>query len=111
MITRTRATKHLNLTQATDSLAAYIQKLGEDKRVIIQEGQPVAGLMPVTEDELEDISLSKNPQFLAILEQSRASLHEKGGASLEQVKRRLGLAQGLKLYTLSIKRYVDHTQV
>ena len=107
MITRTRATKHLNLTQATDSLAAYIQKLGEDKRVIIQEGQPVAGLMPVTEDELEDISLSKNPQFLAILEQSRASLHKirRGFAGTGEAAIRVSV--GPK--TIAVLNCIDYT--
>jgi len=84
--------KNLDLTQATDSLAAYIQQLEEDQLVVMQDGKPVAVLMPVTEDELEDISLSKNPEFLAILDQSRTSLQRKGGVSLEQVKQRLGLA-------------------
>lgn len=83
--------KHLDLTQATDSLATYVRQLGEDKLVLIENGQPVAVLMPVTENDLEDISLSNNPEFLAILEQSRTSLREKGGVSLEQVKQRLGL--------------------
>lgn len=84
--------KHLDLTQATDSLATYVQKLGEDKLVVIQDGRPIAILMAVPEDDLEDISLGNNPEFLAILEQSRTSLQEKGGTSLEQVKQRLGLA-------------------
>jgi hypothetical protein len=83
--------KHLDLAQANDSLATYVQKLGEDKLVVIQNGHPVAVLMPVTEDDLEDISLGNNPEFLAILEQSRTSLREKGGISLAQVKQRLGL--------------------
>ncbi|NET59818.1 MAG: type II toxin-antitoxin system Phd/YefM family antitoxin [Symploca sp. SIO2E6] len=84
--------KHLDLTQATDSLATYIQKLEEDQLVVVQHGKPVAVLMPITEDELEDISLSNNPEFLAILEKSRTSLQRKGGVSLEQVKQGLGLA-------------------
>lgn len=83
--------KHLELTEATNSLATYIQELGEETVVIIQNGQPVAVLMPVREDALEDISLSNNPEFLSILEQSRASLKQKGGISIDQVKKRLGL--------------------
>jgi hypothetical protein len=78
--------KHLDLKQATEPLSTYVQKLGEDKLVVMQDGQPIAVLISVTEDELEDMSLSKNPEFLAILEQSRKSLREKGGSSLEQVK-------------------------
>jgi len=33
-----------------------------------------------------------NPEFIAILEQSRASLKSAGGIPLEEVKRRLGIA-------------------
>ncbi len=84
--------KHLDLAKATDSLATYVQKLGEGKLVVIQDGHPIAVLMPITEDELEDLSLSQNPEFLAILEQSKTSLKEQGGISLEEVKQRLGLA-------------------
>lgn len=83
--------KRLDLAQATDSLATYIQQLDEGKLVIIQDGQPVAVLMSVTEDDLEDSSLGNNAEFLEILEQSRSSLKEKGGSSIDQVKQRLGL--------------------
>jgi antitoxin (DNA-binding transcriptional repressor) of toxin-antitoxin stability system len=84
--------KRLDLAQATDSLATYVQNLGQGNLVIIQDGQPVAVLMPITEDQLEDRSLSQNPEFLEILEQSRASFKERGGISLEEMKQRLGLA-------------------
>lgn len=84
--------KHLDLAQATDSLATYVQNLGEGKLVVIQDGQPVAVLMSVTEDQLEDVSLSQNPEFLEVLEHSRASLKARGGISLEEMKQRLGLA-------------------
>ncbi|MGK7901374.1 MAG: hypothetical protein AB4352_08180 [Hormoscilla sp.] len=40
----------------------------------------------------ETISLSTNPEFLAILAESRASLKAEGGIPLAEVKRRLGLA-------------------
>jgi hypothetical protein len=83
--------RQLDLNQATESLAGYVEQLGDDQLVIIQDGQPVAVLMPVTEDELEDINLGQNPEFLAILEKSRTSLQDKGGRTLEQVKQRLGL--------------------
>ncbi len=81
--------KHLDLTQATDSLATYVQALGDDKLVVIQDGKPVTVLLSVTEDELEDLELSRNPEFL---EQARLSLREKSGTSLEQVRQQLGLA-------------------
>jgi hypothetical protein len=84
--------KSLDLAQANDSLASYVQDLGHGKLVVVQDGQPIAVLMPVTEDELEDIGLSQNPEFLEILEQSRMSLREKGGISLEQMQQQLGLA-------------------
>ena len=47
--------KRLDLAQATDSLATYVQNLGEGNLVIIQDGQPVAVLMPITEDQNDTI--------------------------------------------------------
>ena len=52
----------------------------------------MAVLMPIENVDFETISLSNNPEFIAILEESRASLKEEGGISLDEMKRRLGLS-------------------
>lgn len=43
------------------------------------------------EDDEETVALANNPQFLAILERSRARQKAEGGISLEEMRRRLGL--------------------
>lgn len=84
--------KKLDLTQATNTLANYVQEIGKDDTlVLMQNGQPVAVLMPIADTDMETLSLSTNPEFLAILAQSRASLKAKGGIPLDVVKKRLGL--------------------
>ncbi len=81
--------KSLDLSRATDSLATYVQNLTEDQLVVFRNGQPVAVLMSVTEDDLEDISLGQNPNFLEILKKSKDNIREKGGFSLEEIQQKL----------------------
>ncbi|NER50036.1 MAG: hypothetical protein F6J92_25815 [Symploca sp. SIO1A3] len=82
----------LNIMMQLGNLRMYYDIEEEPEQIfVMQDGKPIAKLMPVTEDKLEDINLSKNTEFLAILEQSRTSLQRKGGISLEQVKQKLGL--------------------
>ena len=84
--------KKLELTEATASLANYVQNLDRETLVLNREGEPVAVLMPIENADLETISLSTNPEFIAILEESRASLKKEGGIPLDEMKRRLGLS-------------------
>ncbi|MBC6421565.1 MAG: hypothetical protein GDA43_05070 [Hormoscilla sp. SP5CHS1] len=57
----------------------------------VEHTQRTEVAMPENLDR-ETISLSKNPEFLAILAESRASLKAEGGIPLAEVKLRLGLA-------------------
>jgi len=84
--------KTLELTQATATLVDYVQNMGPETHILNINGQPVAALMPLENLDMETISLSTNPEFLAILAESRASLKAEGGITLAEVKRRLGLA-------------------
>ena len=56
---------------------------------MLHNGRPVAVLLPVEGADLETVSLSLNPQFLAILERSRARQIAEGGVSAEEMRRRL----------------------
>ena len=48
--------------------------------------------LPIVEDEdWESISLSTNPEFMAIIERSRARQAAEGCIPIEEVRRRLGL--------------------
>jgi hypothetical protein len=49
--------------------------------------RPVAVLMPVGNCDLESISLSVSPKFLAMLRESDRSYYQKGGISMEEMRR------------------------
>ncbi len=55
--------------------------------------KPVAALVPVGNADLETVTLSTSPSFLAVIERSRARQNAEGGISSEEMRRRLGLKQ------------------
>ena len=83
--------KSVEVAEATGPLAQYAKELQEDTLVIMEHGRPLAALVPVGDADSETVSLSTNPEFMAIIEKSRASLRESGGVSSEEVRRRFGL--------------------
>ena len=56
--------------------------------VITDHGQPVAALVAIENADLETVSLSTNPQFLNLIERSRAQVSDEGGVSSEEMRRR-----------------------
>ena len=57
--------------------------------VITRRGKPVAALVPIKKADLESVAISTNPEFLKIIQESRASLRQRGGLTLGGVERRL----------------------
>lgn len=45
----------------------------------------------MTHPDLENIALSTNPKFIAIIEHSRLRQEKEGGISSDEMRRRLGL--------------------
>lgn len=58
--------------------------------VITKNGKPQALLLPLNEDEIEDIAFNK-PDFLKEIEASRKEYRKRGGISLEKARKRLRL--------------------
>ena len=58
------------------------------KVVITDHGQPVAALVAIENSDLETVSLSTNPQFLDLIERSRARVSDEGGVPSEEVRGR-----------------------
>lgn len=79
----------IELSEARGTLAEYAEKVQDEPLVITQDGKPVAMLAAVDDMDLESISLSTNPDFLALLERSRASLREHGGIPSSEMRRLL----------------------
>jgi hypothetical protein len=75
-----------------NALEPFIQPGSTEPVLVKSQGQTVAAVIPVaTPEDLEDLVLSRSPQFQTILERSEQRLAEEGGLSADEVRRRLGL--------------------
>jgi len=83
--------KTLDISQATESLAAYAQGVTEESIILTEKGQPVAALISIQDIDWETIKLSSDPQFMQIIEQSRARQKKEGSVSSEEMRRRLSV--------------------
>ena len=83
--------KTLEMAQATAPLAEYAKDVDKEPVVLTVGGKPVAALVPIENADLETVALSTHPQFLALIERSRARHKAEGGISGEEMRRRLGL--------------------
>src|SRR5215510_5341010 len=64
--------KVIELTEATETLATYAAEVAQGPVIITVAGKPVAALVAIENADLETVSLSTNPAFLALIERSRA---------------------------------------
>ena len=81
----------LEMTEATASLAEYAEELDKEPLILTVGGKPIAALLPIENVDLETVTLSTHPQFLALIERSRARQRSEGGISSEEIRRGLGL--------------------
>lgn len=79
--------KKVDISEATASLAEYAKQANGDTIVVTVNGQPLVAVVPVPNADLETVSLSTHPQFLAILERSRESYRAHGGIPLADIER------------------------
>jgi len=85
--------KTLEMTEATAPLADYARKVRKEPVIVTRNGKPVAALVSVENADLETVALSVEPQFLALIERSRARQKADGGIPSADMRRRLGLKQ------------------
>ena len=83
--------KTLEIGKATGSLAHYARSVRKEPVIVTRRGKPLAALMPVANTDSETASLSTNPQFLALIERSRARHQKRGGMTSTELRLRLGL--------------------
>jgi len=83
----------IEMAHATGSLVEYAGNLNGEPVILTDRGKPIAALVPIESADIETISLSTNPKFLAIIERSRARQEAEGGISSAEMRRRLGLKQ------------------
>jgi prevent-host-death family protein len=83
--------KVIDLTEATETLATYAAEVAQGPVIITVAGKPVAALVTIENADLETVSLSTNPAFLALIKRARARHQAEGGLSSAEMRRRLGL--------------------
>ena len=88
--------KTLECSEANLPLADYAQKLKKAPVIITKEGKPLAALISLLNADLETVSLSNNPKFIALIERSRTKQKKEGGISIQEMRRRLEKPKDLK---------------
>ena len=83
--------KIIDIAEATAPLASYTSDIQQEPVIVTINGKPIAALVAIENADLETISLSTNPAFLALIERSRARQSTEGGLSSVEMRQRLGL--------------------
>jgi prevent-host-death family protein len=81
--------KTVEVSKATLPLSDYTKEVKKEPVIITKEGRPVAALVSLPNADIETVSLSNNPKFIALIERSRARQKSEGGVSAEEMRRRL----------------------
>jgi prevent-host-death family protein len=89
--------KTIEMTEATEALSKYATEVRRETLVVTRKGRPVAALTPIgPQTDWENLVVSNDPEFRALIERSR-QLHPAGsGLTTAQVRRKLrsGLRAG-----------------
>ncbi len=85
--------KTIEMAKATAPLAEYAQDVDKEPIILTKKGKPIAALVTIENADLETVTLSTNPKFLALIERSRTRQKTEGGISSEEMRRRLQLKQ------------------
>lgn len=83
--------KSLGIKQATAPLAEYVRAVGDGPVIVSAKGKPVAALISLENADWETVRLSNHPEFLALIQRSRARQQKDGGISSSELRRRLGI--------------------
>ncbi len=81
--------KTVEIDKAKSSLAKYTKGVAKEPLVVTVGGKPVAALVGIGNADMETVSLSNDPKFLALIERSRVRQKSEGGISTEEMRRRL----------------------
>ena len=79
------------MADAVAPLAEYAQDVNQEPVILTVGGTPVAALVAIFNADLETVTLSTHPQFLALIERSRVRQKAEGGVSAGEMRRRLSL--------------------
>ena len=75
--------KIIKMSQASRPLSEYAANLGGEIVVLTRRNKPVAAIVPLKGTDRESLALSGHPEFLDIIERSRADFRAGRTLSLE----------------------------
>jgi antitoxin (DNA-binding transcriptional repressor) of toxin-antitoxin stability system len=83
--------KTVSLERPLLGVEKYIQSQKGETVVFTNRGKAVAALMPVNDDDLEDIALSENPKFLAIMRRADEQIRKGQYISSEEIRKKYNI--------------------
>lgn len=84
----------IEMADATESLSMYARKARLEPLIVTLNGKPVAALTPIgSETDLENLAVSNDPGFKALIARSRRLYPAGTRLSTAEVRRRLGLGR------------------
>ncbi len=73
------------------SISELAQMAKSGPVILTRQGKPMAAVKDLSGKDWESVSLANNPQFMAIIEESRSSFRREGGIGIDEVRTQLGL--------------------
>jgi hypothetical protein len=83
--------KTVEISGEAQSLADFAHSLGAEPVVVTDQGAALAYVVRIEPDDAETLSLSRNPQFLEMIQQSLDSYAREGGIPSAEARRLLGI--------------------
>jgi prevent-host-death family protein len=82
--------KTVEMSEATASLGEYARKARRHSLVVTRRGKPIAALLPLPPGtDLENLTVSVDPRFVAMIERSRFRCPAGTGLSTAEVRQLL----------------------
>jgi len=83
--------KVVPLNEVKNRFSAYLKLAKREDIIVTKNGHAAAVLHGVTDEDLEDYLFESDPRFIARIEALRDQYRRRGGTTIEEVRRELGL--------------------
>jgi PHD/YefM family antitoxin component YafN of YafNO toxin-antitoxin module len=81
--------KTIDIGEASSPLAEYLEHARTEPLVFTDHGAPTAVILYLVNTDLETVALSTDPEFIALIERSRARTQAEDGLSTAEMRRRV----------------------
>ena len=81
----------VDISEAADSLPEYGRTKRTETWVLTRKGRPVAAVVPLDDEDYFSMRLANNPEFIEIIERSRAQSRTEGTIPLAEIERELAV--------------------